>query len=84
MKKNSPKTVYWKGAKIAKFRPYVTSVGLDKKTWFLFTYLNRAESNNKKNKVTVCAHLQNIYNHFTVKRGKALPHQNNYFDIDKW
>lgn len=38
----------------------------------------------KKNKVTVCAHLQNIYNSFCVKRGKALPTQNNYFDVEKW
>ena len=38
----------------------------------------------KKNKVTVCAHIQNIYNMFCVKRGKATYQMNNYFDIDKW
>lgn len=38
----------------------------------------------KKNKVTVCAHLQNIFNSFNVKRGKAPPTLNNYFDIDKF
>ena len=34
--------------------------------------------------MTVCAHLQNIYNFFCVKRGKATYQINNYFDIDKW
>ena len=38
----------------------------------------------KKNKVTVCAHLQNMFNSFNVKRGKAQTTVNNYFDIDKW
>ena len=38
----------------------------------------------KKNKVTVCAHLQNIYNSYSVKRGRPTPQMNNYFDIDKW
>lgn len=38
----------------------------------------------KKNKVTVCAHLQNIYNSFVVKRGKATHQMNNFFDIEKW
>ena len=38
----------------------------------------------KKNKVIVCAHLQNIYNSFCVKRGRAQITQNNYFDIEKW
>lgn len=38
----------------------------------------------KKNKVTVCAHLQNIFNTFVVKRGKATYQMNNYFDIEKW
>ena len=38
----------------------------------------------KKNKVTVCAHLQNIYTSYCVKRGKATYQMNNYFDIDKW
>lgn len=37
----------------------------------------------KKNKVTVCAHLQNIFNSSNVKRGK-YPTINNYFDIEKW
>ena len=62
--------------------------GLYKKTRISFAPVRRyqfmVDQDYKKNKVTVCAHLQNIYNHFTVKRGKALPHQNNYFDIDKW
>lgn len=38
----------------------------------------------KKNKVTVCAHMQNIYNTFCIRRGKATPQMNNYFDIDRW
>lgn len=38
----------------------------------------------KKNKVTVCAHLQNIYNSFVLKRGKATYQMNNFFDIEKW
>ena len=37
----------------------------------------------KKNKVTVCAHLQNIYTSFCVKRGKTTHQMNNYFDIEK-
>ena len=38
----------------------------------------------KKNKVTVCAHLQNIYNSFGAKRGKPTLATTNYFDIEKW
>ena len=38
----------------------------------------------KKNKVTGCGHLQNIYNSFCVQRGKPTYQMNNYFDIDKW
>lgn len=38
----------------------------------------------KKNKVTVCAHLQNIYNSYCTKRGKPSHQMSNYFDIDKW
>ena len=38
----------------------------------------------KKNKVTVCAHLQNIFTTYCVRRGKATHQMNNYFDIDKW
>lgn len=32
----------------------------------------------------MCAHLQNIYTSFCVKRGKLQPTCNNYFDIEKW
>ena len=38
----------------------------------------------KRNKVTVCAHLQNIFNTFNVRKGKQGSQQTNYFDIDKW
>lgn len=37
----------------------------------------------KRNKVTVCAHLQNIFNSFCVKRGKLPLNVTNYIDIDK-
>ena len=37
----------------------------------------------KKNKVTVCAHLQNIYNSYVVKRGRPTLQMNNYYDVDK-
>ena len=42
------------------------------------------DSDYKKNKVTVCAHLQNIYNSFNVRRGRPMPTQDNYFDLEKW
>ena len=31
----------------------------------------------------MCAHLQNIYNSFVVKRGRPTLQINNFFDIDK-
>ena len=47
-------------------------------------YQFMVDQDYKKNKVTVCAHLQNIYNSFCVKRGKPTYQMNNYFDIEKW
>ena len=46
-------------------------------------YQYMVDQDYKKNKVTVCAHLQNIFNSFQSKRGKQ-PHLNNFFDIEKW
>ena len=61
---------------------------LYKKTRISFAPVRRyqimVDQDYKKNKVTGCAHLQNIYNSFCVKRGKPTYQMNNYFDIDKW
>ena len=47
-------------------------------------YQLMVDQDYKKNKVTVCSHLQNIFNSYCVKRGRPTPQMNNYFDIDKW
>ena len=47
-------------------------------------YQMMVDQDYKKNKVTVCAHLQNIFTTFCVRRGKATHQMNNFFDIDKW
>lgn len=41
------------------------------------------EQDYKKNKVIVCAHLQNVFNSFCLKRGRSS-YGANYFDIEKW
>ena len=47
-------------------------------------YQLMVDQDYKKNKVTVCCHIQNIFNTYSVKRGRPTPQMNNYFDIDKW
>lgn len=47
-------------------------------------YIAHVDSDYKKNKVTVCANLSNIYNTFIVRNGRPGPNVNNFFDIDKW
>lgn len=42
------------------------------------------DADYKRNKVTVCANLSNIYNTFIVRHGRPGPNVNNFFDIDKW
>lgn len=46
-------------------------------------YQNMVEQDYKKHKVIVCAHLQNVFNSFCLKRGKTN-YGANYFDIEKW
>ena len=46
-------------------------------------YQMMVDQDYKKNKVTVCAHLQNIYNSYVVKRGRPTLQMNNYYDVDK-
>jgi hypothetical protein len=45
-------------------------------------YQNLIDEDYKVNKITVCAHLLNIYNSFVVSQGRNSTI--NYFDIDKW
>jgi hypothetical protein len=47
-------------------------------------YIAHVDADYKKNKVTVCANLSNIYNTFIVRSGRPGPNLNNYFDIDRW
>ena len=72
----------------SEFRGQFDGWSLYKKNRISFAPVRRyqlaVDQDYKKNKVTVCAHLQNIYNSYCVKRGKATPGINNYFDIDKW
>jgi len=45
-------------------------------------YIHLLDQNYGKYKVTVCAHLQNIYNSYCVSsRVKLTP---NFFDMEKW
>ena len=37
----------------------------------------------KRNKVTVCAHLQHIFNSFIVKEGRPGPGADNFFNLEK-
>ena len=50
---------------------------LYKKTRISFAPVRRyqalVDQDYKRNKVTVCAHLQNIFNSFTVRKGRATP-----------
>lgn len=47
-------------------------------------YIAHVDADYKRNKVTVCANLTNIYNTFIVRQGRPGPNVNNFFDIDKW
>jgi len=47
-------------------------------------YINHVDADYKRNKVTVCANLSNIYNTFIVRHGRPGPNVNNFFDIEKW
>ena len=47
-------------------------------------YIAHVDTDYKRNKVTVCANLSNIYNTFIVRHGRPGPNVNNFFDIDKW
>lgn len=47
-------------------------------------YIAHVDADYKRNKVTVCANLSNIYNTFIVRHGRPGPNLNNFFDIDKW
>lgn len=47
-------------------------------------YIAHVDADYKRNKVTVCANLSNIYNTFIVRNGRPGPTVNNFFDIDKW
>lgn len=47
-------------------------------------YISHVDADYKRNKVTVCANLSNIYNSFIVRYGRPGPGVNNYFDIEKW
>lgn len=62
--------------------------GLYKKMRISFAPVRRyqymVDQDYKKNKVTVCAHVQNIYNSFNIRRGRPTLQMNNYFDIDRW
>lgn len=46
-------------------------------------YQQSVDQDYKRNKVTVCAHLQNIFNSFCVKRGKLPSTITNYIDLEK-
>lgn len=47
-------------------------------------YIAHVDTDYKRNKVTVCANLSNIYNTFIVRHGRPGPAVNNFFDIEKW
>ena len=47
-------------------------------------YQLMVDQDYKRNKVTVCAHLQNIFNSYCVKRGKLPAGSSNYFDLEKF
>lgn len=47
-------------------------------------YIAHVDADYKRNKVTVCANLSNIYNTFVVRHGRPGPNVNNFFDIEKW
>ena len=36
-------------------------------------YCHLIDADYKRNKVTVCAHLSNIFNSYVVKRGRPIP-----------
>ena len=47
-------------------------------------YISHVDADYKRNKVTVCANLSNIYNTFIVRNGRPGNNVNNFFDIEKW
>ena len=44
-------------------------------------YCNLMDVDYNRHRVTVCAHLLNIFNTYTVQNDRPLQ---NFFDIDKW
>ena len=48
-------------------------------------YCTILDQDYKKNKVTVCAHLTNLYNSFQITYGNKVGAKDvNFFDLDKW
>ena len=48
-------------------------------------YCSILDQDYKKNKMTVCAHLTNLYNSFQIQHGNQIGLKDvNFFDIEKW